>query len=119
MSSGWVHMDTIEQPVGRIDLAGVQTIRTIHDSHHRLDAALAAHAAIEIALDAVTELDLALIQLVVAAKRSADRAGKPLALAAPADGALRQTLDRAGFLAVGAAAADPATGRTLWLKDNG
>jgi hypothetical protein len=109
-------MDITEQPVGRIDLAGAQTVRTIHDAHRQLDDALAGHAAVEIALDAVTELDLGLIQLLVAARRSADRAGKSFTLASPATGALRLALDRAGFLA---GAADPAAGRTFWLKEHG
>jgi ABC-type transporter Mla MlaB component len=90
----------------------VQTVRTIQATHERLVAAMAAHQAIEIDCNAVAELDLSLIQLVLAAKRSADKADKSLTLAAPASGKLRAALDRAGFLA----AAVRGPGEAFWLK---
>jgi hypothetical protein len=100
-------------PVWRFNLNGAQTVRTIQAAHERLIAAMAEHQAIEIHCSAVTELDLSLIQLVLAAKRSADKAGKSLRLAAPAAGKLRDALERAGFLA----ATDGETGgQAFWLK---
>jgi len=99
-------------PVCRFELDGVQTVRTIQATHERLVAAMAAHQAIEIDCNAVAELDLSLIQLVLAAKRSADKADKSLTLAAPASGKLRAALDRAGFLA----AAVRGPGEAFWLK---
>lgn len=97
----------------RFDLDGAQTVRNIQAAHERLLTAMAEHQAIEIHCNAVTELDLSLIQLVLAAKRSADKAGKSLTLAAPATGKLRAALDRAGFLA---AAVGESGGEGFWLK---
>ena len=102
-----------KSPVCRFDLDGAQTVRNIQLAHARLIAALAEHQVIEIHCDAVTELDLSLIQLVIAAKRSADKAGKSLTLAAPAAGKLRAALERAGFLA---AALRDSGGEAFWLK---
>jgi len=98
-------------PVWRFNLNGAQTVRNIQVAHERLLAAMAEHQAVEIHCNAVTELDLSLIQLVLAAKRSADKAGKSLTLAASATGKLRAALDRAGFLAV-----DEAGDENFWLK---
>jgi hypothetical protein len=100
-------------PACRFDLDGAQTVRTIQAAHERLVTAMAEHQSIEIHCNAVTEFDLSLIQLVLAAKRSADRAGKTLALAAPATGNLHTALDRAGFLA---AAVGESGGEAFWLK---
>jgi ABC-type transporter Mla MlaB component len=103
-------------PVFPLHLDGAQTVRTVHAAHERLIAAMAEHQAIEIHCDGVTELDLSLIQLVLAAKRSADRAGKSLTLATPATGKLRDALDHAGFLA---ATAGGSGGEAFWLKGSG
>jgi ABC-type transporter Mla MlaB component len=100
-------------PVCRFDLDGAQTVRTIQATHQRLATAMAEHQSIEIHCNAVTELDLSLIQLVLAAKRSADRDGKSLTLAAPATGNLRTALDRAGFLAT---AVGESGGEIFWLN---
>lgn len=106
-------MSLSSSPVCRFDLDGAQTVRTIQAAHQRLVAAMAEHQSIEIHCDAVTELDLSLIQLVLAAKRSADKAGKSLTLAVPATGNLHTALDRAGFLA---AAVGESGGEAFWLN---
>lgn len=97
--------------VCRIELSGVQTVRSIRAVHFRLTDELARNQAIEIDCNAVTELDLSLIQLLLAAKRSADKVGKSFTLAAPAAGPLRDSLDRAGFLAAGESST-----AAFWLK---
>lgn len=106
-------MTLSNSPVCRFDLDGAQTVRTIQAAHERLLTAMAEHPAIEIHCHEVTELDLSLIQLVVAAKRSAEKAGKSLTLATPAAGKLRAALDQAGFLT---AAVGEAGGEAFWLK---
>ena len=63
-----------------------------------LAAALRDHAAIEVDCSAVVETDLSLIQLLLAARRSAGDAGKRLVLAQPAAGALRVALAQGGLL---------------------
>ncbi|MBW6527459.1 STAS domain-containing protein [Sphingomonas sp. RHCKR7] len=61
--------------------------------------ALARGGAVRLDLAAVAVPDLALLQLVEAARRQAARDGNDLALAAPADGPLARALERSGFTA--------------------
>ena len=98
----------------RVDLDGVQTLRNIQMAYERLNTALVEHQAIEIQCDGIAELDLSLIQLLLAAKRSADKSGKSLRLTSPAAGKLRAALDRAGFLAAGVDQSNHAA--EFWLK---
>lgn len=82
----------------QITLDGAQTVRTIDAAHHDLVAALAAHAAVTVDCAAVTEVDVSLIQLLLAARASARLNGKAVALTAPANDALRTALLQGGFL---------------------
>lgn len=100
--------------VATVDLAGAQTVRTIAAAHERLRAELGRADTVRLRLDDVSEFDLSLVQLVLAARRSAQASGKSLHLAAPTGGALRRALDRAGFLTVDPA--DPCGGSAFWLQ---
>jgi ABC-type transporter Mla MlaB component len=82
-------------------------VRTIAASCRTLRAALADHATVTIDCSAATEVDLSLIQLLLAARTSAARAGKSVALAAPAGGALLTALITGGFLPEGDSAGAP------------
>ncbi len=82
----------------RLALDGELTIRTIEAIHARLTDALAAGGDLLIDTTHATQVDIAFIQLVLAARRSAAAAGTSLTLAAPAGGALRDALARGGFL---------------------
>ena len=84
-----------------LDFAGVQTVRQAEETLGKLRDALS--QANEILLDCshLDEVDLSFIQLVLAARRSADRDGKILGLMAPAQGTLLKALDTAGILAGG------------------
>jgi ABC-type transporter Mla MlaB component len=97
-----------------VDLDGPQIVRNIHAAYDRLSAALAEHQSVQVHCHEITECDLSLIQLLLAAKRSADSTGKSLRLSAPADGLLRIALDRAGFLAV--QGNEPNSDREFWLN---
>jgi anti-anti-sigma regulatory factor len=66
-----------------------------------LTAALAAHPAVTLTAATLTEIDVSVLQVLVAARKSAVKAGKSLRFAAPPAGALRQTLVKAGFLGAG------------------
>jgi ABC-type transporter Mla MlaB component len=85
-------------PDGRLVLEGELTIRTIEALHARLRDLIAARAELEIDVAAAIQIDVNFVQLVLAARRSAEATGKTVALAAPADGALRDVLVRGGFL---------------------
>jgi hypothetical protein len=96
--------------------AGALTMRTVDDIHATLREAIerpdsaadppadpAADplgARISIDCAAATEVDLTFVQLLIASRISAPRVGKTVQLAAPADGALLDTLTRGGFQAV-------------------
>jgi hypothetical protein len=110
-------VDNTNQEIGLVDLAGVQTVRTIGVAHDRLKAVVAGHAAVRIGLDGLEEFDLSLVQLVLSARRSALAAGKALTLAGPVRGPLHAALDRAGFLS--SDAADPLGGAAFWLQASG
>jgi hypothetical protein len=73
-------------------------IRNVND----VGAALAAHVesstAIEIDLAGCDEIDLSLIQLIEAARKSADAGSKSINLTKPANDIVQATLKRAGFL---------------------
>ena len=93
-----------------IEFVGEQTIRTVSDAHARLVQTMADAGAVE-ARVAAEAVDLAFVQLIESARRTARQSGAGFRLAAPAEGALRETLERGGFLA---APAD----RAFWLNQS-
>ena len=82
---------------GRIVLKGPVTLQAVEAIHAQF-LALEDRPAITVDCGAVTEVDVSLVQLILAAHASARRAGRSVALAKPADGALLDTLERGGFL---------------------
>jgi anti-anti-sigma regulatory factor len=87
-----------EIPVeGRLVLSGAITLQSADSIHSRL-LEMAAQPVVEIDCSGVTEANLSLIQLILAARASAHRSGRTVLLAQPAAGALRETLRRGGFL---------------------
>lgn len=80
-----------------VRLDGARTIAVAADTHAALSAALAGADAVVVDCRGTSEADLSLVQLLIAARHSADDAGKTLSLAAPADGPLAQILIDAGI----------------------
>jgi anti-anti-sigma regulatory factor len=80
---------------------GAMTIRTVEKARGDLLGLLGDGGCAEIVLDCsgVEEADVAFVQLLLAARCGAAAMGKDLRLAKPAAGALRDVLDRGGFLA--------------------
>lgn len=97
-----------------VELSGELTIRTITEVRGRVLEALRAHRSVvaQVANDAVA--DLSFVQLIEAARRSAEAAGQAFALGAPATGTLLETLRRGGFLSE----ADGARNE-FWLMQSG
>lgn len=81
-----------------VTLDGSLTVRRIDAAQTKLAAALMRHTIVTVDCTAATEVDLSLIQLLLAARASATHAGKTLRLGAPADGALHAGLVSGGFL---------------------
>jgi multidrug efflux pump subunit AcrA (membrane-fusion protein) len=90
-------------------LAGEHTVRQARQTHAGILAALRDHTDIRLECSAVTEADLSLIQIILAANSSAAAAGKRFTLHAPPDGTIRDALERGGFANPGSA--DPADWR--------
>ena len=91
-----------------IDFVGELTIKTIGDAHRDLAATLTASGAVLAQVAADAAVDLTFVQLLQSARRTARETGASFALAAPAAGQLRETLERGGFLAA-------AEDREFWL----
>jgi ABC-type transporter Mla MlaB component len=81
-----------------IEFVGELTIKTIADAHSDLAAALTASDAVQAQVAEDAAVDLTFVQLLQSARRTAREAGAAFGLAAPAAGALRETLERGGFL---------------------
>lgn len=87
----------------RLVFDGALGIRNIGAIHARLLQALAEQPALWIDCRAAESVDLSFVQLLLAARLCARRDGKTLQLAAPAGGALRTALARAGLWPANAA----------------
>ena len=115
MASPATHETADLLPTGeRLIFDGLLTLRTVEALQTRLADALATHDHLIVDCSAATEVDLSVVQLLLAARRTAADDGKTLLLAQPAGEALDKTLRRGGFL-------DPAGGGDIafWLKGPG
>lgn len=91
-------MTALSASTARLVFDGDQTIRDVETARARLLDALAAHAVVEINFDDATTIDVSMIQLILAARNSAQRRGRTLILSHPAYGVLRDSLTRGGFI---------------------
>lgn len=80
-----------------IALTGTHTIATIAATRQLLLDGLNHHAALRIDCAEITEADLTLLQVLLAARQSAERRGKRLSLAGVRQGGLGPVLDEAGY----------------------
>jgi anti-anti-sigma regulatory factor len=80
-----------------LSLTGSLTTPRANAIHGEALAALSSHPSVAIDCSAATEMDVAFIQILVAAHRFATQSGKSVALAAPPAGLLAETLKRCGF----------------------
>lgn len=93
-----------------ISLDGPLTVANAEQIRDRLCEAMARHADVEVDCSAVDACDLSFVQLLVAARKSAAANGVALRLAAPAAGALLETVRRSGLL-------QAAEERRFWVKE--
>jgi ABC-type transporter Mla MlaB component len=92
-------------------LAGAHTVRQAIETQAGIVDALRDHADTRLDCTGVTEADLSLIQILLAAQSSAAAAGRRFALHASPQGPVLAALQRGGF--ANAASADPADWRGL------
>lgn len=79
-------------------ISGDAGLRAAQDIAGLLSNAIASHDDLVVATDAITAADITTIQLLLAARKQAQAAGKSLRLAAAPGGALRDLLIQTGFL---------------------
>lgn len=102
-----------ELPVrDRVVLGGALTVREIKVIHARIAAALRQYPAVTLDCGGASAVDLSFIQLVLSARRSAQAAGKTVALAQGAQGALRAALMQAGMISDEA----PVPDQAFWVN---
>ena len=101
---------------GKLVLTGAVTLQSAEAIHAQI-LEMAGQPVIQIDCSGATEIDLSLVQLILAARASAQNSGRTVALAQPATGALLETLRRGGFLA--AAADQPNSDHAFWLQPMG
>lgn len=82
---------------GRIAFAGELTIRNAEQMHARFLDAVHRFQAITVDCAAATDIDLSFIQLVLAARKSAEAAGKLLSIAPASAALLAVAFGRAGL----------------------
>ncbi len=101
---------------GKVDIGGLRTIRCAEQTRSLLLEAL--HGCSPLCLDcsAVEDADLSFVQLLLSARKTAERSGKILTLAHDASGAFLHALSRAGFETT----PDPLTSnQSYWLRKEG
>jgi anti-anti-sigma factor len=110
-------MTDTQPSVALIRLDGALTVRSVETVHADLAAALEQHAMVIVDCSAATEIDLSAIQLLLAARRTAQRADKTLMLAGTDNAVLRTALLRGGFMPTEPDAVGPDT--EFWLGTPG
>lgn len=83
---------------GAIAFSGPATIPHATDAWSRLSAAVAGGGDLVVDISGVTAADLSFVQLIESARATSARQGATVRLAGPAEGALRDVLERGGFL---------------------
>jgi ABC-type transporter Mla MlaB component len=84
-------------PAGHVLLEGSLTMRTVEAVCETLREALARHQVVRLDCGGAEEVDLAVLQVLVAARRSALDSNKIITFIKTPDGALLNALHRAGF----------------------
>lgn len=100
-----------------LKLAGELTLRQASELCERLHAAVADHPHVVVEVAEDSEIDLSVVQLFLAAFKSAEMAGKRLSVSFSSGGALNGVLGRAGLLTADGA---PLAGHaSLWARTTG
>jgi hypothetical protein len=95
-----------------LELAGDLSIRGIDAAHGLLVNAFGEDGDVLVSIAADAAVDLTLVQMVEAGRKTARDAGRGFGLATPASGALLETLGRGGFL-------ESPGDRDFWLLQSG
>ncbi len=83
---------------GHLVFDGALTMRCVTSHFARLKQAVEQHDVIFVDCHSAEEVDLTFVQLLVAARKTAERTQQTICLSGPAEGTLFDTLRRAGFI---------------------
>ncbi|MDR3536953.1 MAG: STAS domain-containing protein [Acetobacteraceae bacterium] len=83
---------------GTLHLEGALTLRTADEIKMKLLEASARYGTVEVECNEADEVDLSIIQLLLAAQLSAHAMNRTIRFAHPVSGAMRDSLERGGFL---------------------
>jgi anti-anti-sigma regulatory factor len=89
--------NVVTDEIGTLRLEGVLTLRTANDIKSQLSESGARYGTVVVDCGEIDEVDLSIIQLLLAAQLSAHAANRTIRLAQPVSGALRGALERGGF----------------------
>jgi ABC-type transporter Mla MlaB component len=81
-------------------LQGNLTISRIDEIHAELFTALHAYVAVDLDCTQAEDVDVAFLQILIAANRTAEKLGKAIRFATPPSGALAAAITRCGFPSV-------------------
>jgi len=95
-----------------LELTGDLSIRGIDAAHDLLAKAFKQEGDVLVSIGPEAVVDLTLVQLIEAGRKTARESGRDFRLAAPASGALLETLGRGGFL-------ESPGDRDFWLLQSG
>lgn len=107
-------MITPESAACVLNISGDLTIRGVAGLHNQLIEAIGGNSSVVAQISEDAAIDLTFIQLMEAARRAAAESGVDFTLAEPARGALREALQRGGFIGE----ADVGR-RQFWLMETG
>ena len=103
--------------VHTLKLAGELSLRQTAEVCEMLGDAVAGHEKIEVDGTGISEIHISIVQLLIAAFKTAEAANKSFTINFPADGALDKVLQRAGFVTPDGA---PLTReRDAWVRSAG
>lgn len=86
-----------DSPTFTLPLSGSLTTPNSDETRAAVMEALGGHASVVLDCAGATETDLAFVQILIAASRSAAQAQKRIALKSPPEGVLAEALRRCGF----------------------
>jgi ABC-type transporter Mla MlaB component len=96
-----------EKLTRRIALQGNLGLRNVRQTYDLLSGAVSAHRAVELDVREVSDVDISNIQLIAAARRSAQQRGGTLTLVSKPNSVFTSILSKAGLLGADGAARTP------------
>lgn len=103
------------EPRRRVVLEGALGLRDTKRIHELLRGAMGAASAVELDVSNVSDMDISIIQLIVAARKSAEQDGRTLTLVTRPNNAFATMLVKAGFL--GANGASRVANEEFWAGE--